>query len=85
MPVTLSANVGLQVASPAKMLIGAQARAGATASLQYAYAPIGLGTDYSNDDRGGSETNVSTNPVSLFACGDTTAPQTFTFVDQTTG
>jgi T5SS/PEP-CTERM-associated repeat protein len=83
--VTLSADFDVQVAGPANMVIGAQASAAATASVQYAYAPMGLGTEYSDDYGSGSTTTIESSPVFAFVSGDTTAPQTFAFADQTTG
>ena len=84
-PVTLSAAASVVVTGPANMRIGSGASAAATASLQYGYAPVGLGAYYSDDYGSGSTTTIFTGPVGLFPSGDTTAPQTFTFADQTTG
>jgi len=80
-PVTLSAAASVVVTGPANMRIGSGASAAATASLQYGYAPVGLGAYYSDDYGSGSTTTIFTGPVGLFPSGDTTAPQTFTFAD----
>jgi hypothetical protein len=83
-PLALSADAELLVTGPANMSIAASTSATATASLQYGYAPTGLGTFYSSDNGGGSTFN---NPglSALGYFGASTESQSFLFPDQTTG
>jgi hypothetical protein len=89
-PLTLQATASLHLTGPANIQIASQASAAATASLRYAYGPttLGSGTVY---DSGGIDAWAflynGDNPYLNFQPTNalTTAPQTFTYADRTTG
>lgn len=84
-PLAVGATTSLDVTGPANLQIASQASAGASIDLQYNYTGSGPGNQ-GGGSTGGVFTNLTNNvDPSFFENAVTTAPQTFSFADSTTG
>src|SRR5271166_1967339 len=84
-PLAVNDTTRLDVSGPANLQLSAHASGGAVVALQYGYAPSsGSGSGSGSDSASGSGFTDATIPV-LAHSEVTTAPQTFTFADATTG